>query len=320
MSDTIERVIIIGSGPAGHTAAIYAARAEMSPLMFEGFLAGGVAAGGQLTTTTDVENYPGFPEGIGGPAMMDLLRAQSQRYGTRIVTETISEIDLSQRPFVVRSEGGDEYRSRALIIATGATARRLGLPGEETYWQKGISACAVCDGALPVYRNHPLVVIGGGDTACEEASFLTKFGSRVHQLVRRDVLRASMTMQRRVMENPKIEIHWNTAAFEAVGDGSLLSGVRTRNKVSGEEGKIDAHGLFYAIGHQPNTELLNGGLKMDDSGYVITAADSTRTSVEGVFAAGDVQDRVYRQAVTAAGSGCMAALEAERWLSEQGID
>ena len=315
--DGIKRVVIIGSGPAGHTAAIYAARAEMSPLMFEGFMAGGVAAGGQLTTTTDVENYPGFPEGIVGPAMMDLFRAQSQRYGTQIRTETISEIDLSQRPFRLRSETGDEFLTQALIIATGATARRMGLPGEETYWQKGISACAVCDGALPIYRNQPLVVIGGGDSACEEASFLTKFGSRVHQLVRRDVLRASKTMQRRVLENPIIEIHWNSDATEAVGDGSLLTGVRVRNNRSGEEGLIAARGLFYAIGHQPNTAFLDGWLKMDKSGYVITAADSTRTSVEGVFAAGDVQDKVYRQAVTAAGSGCMAALEAERWLAEQ---
>lgn len=313
----IEHVIIIGSGPAGHTAAVYAARAELNPLMFEGFMAGGVAAGGQLTTTTEVENYPGFAEGIMGPALMDEMRKQSVRLGTRIKTATVDSIDMSQRPFKVVS-GKKEFFAKTVIIATGATAKRLGLPGEDDYWQRGMSACAVCDGALPIFRDKPLVVIGGGDSACEEASYLAKFGSKVTMLVRRDELRASKAMQKRVFENEKIEIMWNTNATEVTGDGKLLSHVKVRNNKSGEEHTIEAGGLFYAIGHKPNTDFLNGQVDHDDTGYLITEGKSTATNVKGVFAAGDVQDKTYRQAVTAAGSGCMAALEAEKFLAEHG--
>ncbi len=310
-----ERVIIIGSGPAGHTAAVYAARADLEPLMFEGFMAGGVAAGGQLTTTTDVENFPGFPQGIEGPELMDAMREQSVRFGTRIKTETVDSVDLSARPFKVTA-GSTTYTAETVIIATGATAKRLDLPGEDQYWQRGMSACAVCDGALPIFRDKPLVVIGGGDSACEEASYLAKFGSSVTMLVRRDVLRASKAMQKRVFDNPKINIMWNTNAVEVLGDGKLLNQVRVTNNKTGEEQTLDAGGLFYAIGHEPNTGFLAGQLSMDETGYVITEGKSTATNVPGVFACGDVQDKTYRQAVTAAGTGCMAALEAERFLSE----
>jgi thioredoxin reductase (NADPH) len=312
----VENVIIIGSGPAGHTAAVYNARAELSPLMFEGFMAGGVAAGGQLTTTTDVENYPGFPDGILGPELMMKMREQSIKYGTTIKTETVDSVDLSERPFTVKAPSG-EYKAKALIIATGAIAKRLHLPGEETYWQKGISACAVCDGALPIFREKPLVVIGGGDSACEEATYLAKFGSSVKMLVRRDEMRASKIMQERVLENPKIEVIWNTVATAVEGE-NLLTTVKIKNKVTGEEGAIEANGLFYAIGHRPNTDFLSGQVEMDEQNYIITEGKSTATTVPGVFACGDVQDKVYRQAVTAAGTGCMAALEAEKFLVEQG--
>ena len=312
-----EKVIIIGSGPAGHTAAIYAARANLSPLLFEGFMAGGVAAGGQLTTTTDIENFPGFPEGIGGPLLMDNMRAQAVQCGTRILTETVSEIDLKSNPKRVVADSG-EFFAHTIIIATGATAKRMDIPGEKQFWQRGISACAVCDGGLPMFRNKPLVVIGGGDTACEEAAYLSKFASTVHLLVRRDELRASKAMQKRIFENPKITIHWSTEALEAIGTKSLES-VRIRNKVTASEQILEAGGLFFAIGHQPNTAFLSGQLPTDDVGYLITQPDSTATALPGVFAAGDVKDKIYRQAVTAAGSGCMAALEAERWLAETGI-
>lgn len=316
MAETIiEKIIVVGSGPAAHTAAIYAARAELQPLMFEGFMAGGVAAGGQLTATTEVENFPGFPEGISGPDLMIRMREQAVKYGTRIVTETVERVDLSGPPHKVVA-AGKEYSARSVVIATGATARRLAIPGEEGYWQKGISACAVCDGALPIFRQKSLVVIGGGDTACEEASFLTKFASKVYMLHRRDELRASKAMQKRVLENPKIEVVWNTVAVEAVGE-TFLSGVKARNVKTGEERLIEASGLFYAIGHTPNTGFLGGQLATDEVGYlVLPQPGSTGTAVAGVFACGDVQDRVFRQAVTAAGSGCMAALEAERYLSE----
>lgn len=310
-----EKVIIIGSGPAAHTAAIYAARADLSPLLFEGFMAGGVAAGGQLTTTTEVENYPGFPEGIQGPELMMQMRAQSEHHGTRIRTETVDSVDLSSRPYTVKT-GSDEYRTETLIIATGATAKRMQLPGEDTLWQRGISACAVCDGALPIFRNNPLVVVGGGDSACEEASYLAKFGSSVTMLVRRDQMRASKAMQKRVQRNEKINILWNTVPVAALGE-QKLERVRIKDKVSGEEREIEASGLFYAIGHKPNTDFLAGQLEMDEAGYLITEPDSTKTGVPGVFAAGDVKDKVWRQAVTAAGMGCMAALEAERLLAAE---
>jgi thioredoxin reductase (NADPH) len=313
----VEKLIIVGSGPAAHTAAIYAGRAELSPLLFEGFMAGGVAAGGQLTTTTEVENFPGFPESVGGPELMDKMRAQSERYGARIITDTVTSVDLSSRPFKISVDGKDHF-AHALIVATGATAKRLHLPGEETYWQKGMSACAVCDGALPVFRNQPLVVIGGGDTACEEATFLTKFGSTVYMLVRRDEMRASKAMQNRVNSNPKIKIMWNTVATEVVGE-QFLTGVRVKDVKTNEERLLEARGLFYAIGHEPNTAFLGGQLQSDETGYLVTKPDSTITNVAGVFACGDVKDKVYRQAVTAAGSGCMAALEAERYLGDQKI-
>lgn len=315
MSDRVEKLVIVGSGPAGHTAAIYSSRADLSPLMFEGFMAGGVAAGGQLTTTNDVENYPGFPEGINGPEMMDLFRRQSLRFGTRIITETVEQVDLSRRPFRVTASSG-ETLTETLIVATGATARRLGIPGEELFWQQGISACAVCDGALPIFRNKVLMVIGGGDTAVEEATHLTKFGTEVIVVHRRDTLRASKIMQQRLLSHPKIRMRWDSVAEEALGDDALKS-VRIRNVKSNETHVVEAEGLFYAIGHVPNTGFLDGQLELDDTGYVVTSPGTTRTSVEGVFAAGDVQDKVWRQAVTAAGTGCMAALEAERFLTEQ---
>lgn len=314
MSDRVEKLVIVGSGPAGHTAAIYSARADLSPLMFEGFMAGGVAAGGQLTTTNDVENYPGFPEGINGPEMMDLFRRQSVRFGTRILTETVEKVDLSRRPFRVTASSG-ETLTETLIVATGATARRLGIPGEELFWQQGISACAVCDGALPIFRNKVLMVIGGGDTAVEEATHLTKFGTEVIVVHRRDTLRASKIMRQRLLSHPKIRMRWDSVAEEALGDDALKS-VRIRNVKSNETAVVEAEGLFYAIGHIPNTGFLDGQLELDDAGYIVTTPGTTRTSVEGVFAAGDVQDKVWRQAVTAAGTGCMAALEAERFLTD----
>jgi thioredoxin reductase (NADPH) len=313
VSEVVEKVVIIGSGPAGHTAAIYAARANLNPVMFEGFMAGGVAAGGQLTTTTEVENFPGFPEGIDGTKLMDHMRAQSERFGTRIHTETVTRIDMSKRPFRVVSDEREVF-AHTVIISTGATAKRLFLPGETSYWQKGISACAVCDGALPIYRQKPLVVIGGGDTACEEAGYLTKFASKVYVVHRRHELRASAIMAKRLLDNPKVEMVWDSEAIETLGDGRFLTGVKVKNVKTGAERLLEAAGLFYAIGHVPNTEFLAGQLTLDDTGYVVTKPGTTQTSVEGVFACGDVQDKVWRQAITAAGTGCMAALEAERLL------
>ncbi len=308
----MENLIIIGSGPAGHTAAIYAARARLNPLMFEGMFAAGVAAGGQLTTTTDVENYPGYLE-ISGPALMDKMRAQSLHCGTRIVTETVEKVNLSQRPFKVWA-GGQEYQANALIVSTGATAKRMHLPGEENLWQKGISACAVCDGALPFFRNKVLAVVGGGDSAVEEATFLTKFASKVLMIVRRDVLRASKVMQERAKNNLKIEIMFNTIPLEVLGDKSV-TGLKIKNALTNVETTLDVGGLFYAIGHLPNTGFLEGQLELDETCYIKTKPGSTKTNVEGVFAAGDVQDKIYRQAVTSAGTGCMAALDAEHFLS-----
>jgi len=310
----METVVIIGSGPAAHTAAIYAARAKLNPLVYEGLLAAGVAAGGQLTTTTDVENYPGFPNGILGPELMERMRSQSLRCGARIETVTIDKVDLKSRPFKVFARD-KVIETKTLIIATGATAKRLGVPGEERLWQKGISACAVCDGALPIFRNKHLVVVGGGDSAVEEASFLTKYASQVTLLVRRDSLRAAKVMQERLFANKKIKILWNTILLEVLGD-QQLSGVRMKNVKTNEETILNVGGLFYAIGHLPNTAFLEGQLERDEAGYIKTKPGTTVTNVHGVFACGDVQDKVYRQAVTAAGTGCMAALDAERFLAE----
>ncbi|MFA9469256.1 MAG: thioredoxin-disulfide reductase [Deltaproteobacteria bacterium] len=310
------RVLIIGSGPAAHTAAIYAARAELSPVLFEGFMAGGIAAGGQLTTTTDVENFPGFPEGIMGPELTDRFRAQSERFGTTIHTETINEIDLSSRPFCFKADS-QEGSADSVIIATGATAKRLDIAGanDGELWQKGISACAVCDGALPAFRNQPLAVIGGGDSAVEEASFLTKYGSTVYIVHRRDELRASKIMQQRALENPKIEMLWSHTVTQAKG-ADFLEAIRVKDLKTDQERDIPVAGLFFAIGHTPNTAFLNGQIDTDEQGYIVTKADSTQTNIPGVFAAGDVQDKKWRQAITAAGTGCMAALEAEHFLAD----
>ncbi|EMJ97012.1 MULTISPECIES: thioredoxin-disulfide reductase [unclassified Leptospira] len=310
------KVVIIGSGPAGHTAAIYAARANLNPVMYEGFMAGGIAAGGQLTTTTEVENFPGFPEGIDGTQLTNLFRAQSEKYGTKIITQTITKVDFSKRPFRLWSD--DELiEAETVIIATGATAKRMFIPGEDSYWQKGISACAVCDGALPIYRNKELAVVGGGDSAVEEAAHLTKFASKVYLIHRRDSLRASKIMQKRATTHPKIEIIWNTTVEGAQGNGNQLTSLSVKELTTGKTKELPVGGLFYAIGHKPNTEIFEGQLDLDETGYIKTVPGTTRTSVEGVFAAGDVQDKTYRQAITAAGSGCMAALEAERWLEAQ---
>ena len=310
------RVLIIGSGPAAHTAAIYAARAELSPVLFEGFMAGGIAAGGQLTTTTDVENFPGFPEGIMGPELTDRFRAQSERFGTTIHTETINEIDLSSRPFCFKADS-QEGSADSVIIATGATAKRLDIAGanDGELWQKGISACAVCDGALPAFRNQPLAVIGGGDSAVEEASFLTKYGSTVYIVHRRDELRASKIMQQRALENPKIEMLWSHTVTQAKG-AEFLEAIRIKDLKTDQERDIPVAGLFFAIGHTPNTAFLNGQIDTDEQSYIVTKPDSTQTNIPGVFAAGDVQDKKWRQAITAAGTGCMAALEAEHFLAD----
>lgn len=313
MQNKIEQLIIIGSGPAGHTAAIYAARANLQPLMLEGDMAGGVAAGGQLTTTTEVENFPGFPSGIMGNQLMQAMREQSIHHGTRILTQTVTKVDLTCRPFRVLTDEG-EFFAKALIIATGATAKRLGVIGEETFWNIGISACAVCDGALPMFRGKELVVVGGGDTAAEEANYLSKFASRVTIVHRRKELRASKAMQAKLISNPKISFLWNHVVEAAKGQTGLQS-LTVKNVETNETRDIEASGLFYAIGHRPNTEFLNGQLVLNDTGYIMTNPGTAETSVPGVFAAGDVQDYRWRQAITAAGSGCIAALQAEHFLS-----
>jgi len=314
---TVENIVIIGSGPAGYTAAIYAGRANLKPFMFEGFQAGGLP-GGQLMTTTEVENFPGFPEGITGPALMDRMKAQAVRWGAELVMEDVTAVDFRQRPFVIRSSER-EVLAHSVIIATGATARRLGLPSEAQYWNRGVSACAICDGATPIFRNQELVVIGGGDTAAEESLYLTKYGDRVHLLVRSDKMRASKAMQDRVLKNPRITVHWDSEAVDMYGENGLMTGVKLRDRRSGAITDLPARGLFYAIGHLPNTAIFAGQIDLDETGYIKTKPHGVETNVAGVFAAGDVQDHEYRQAVTAAGTGCMAALLAERWLSAQDL-
>ncbi|OAQ83308.1 thioredoxin reductase [Purpureocillium lilacinum] len=303
----------------------YRGRVPGQTVMYEGFMANGTAAGGQLTTTTEVENYPGFPKGIMGQELMvlpllpqDNMRAQSERFGTEIITDTVTKLDLSARPFKYSTEFSPEetHTADAVVIATGASARRLNLPGEDKYWQNGISACAVCDGALPIFRNKPLYVIGGGDSAAEEATFLTKYASKVVVLVRRDVLRASKTMAHRLLNHPKAEVRFTSAATEVRGgEDGLMSHLVVKNSATGEEEVVEASGLFYAIGHDPATALVKGQLDMDEDGYIKTKPGTTMTSIEGVFAAGDVQDKRYRQAITS--TGCMAALEAEHFLADQ---
>lgn len=315
MSD-VKNVVIIGSGPAGHTAAIYAARADLSPFMYEGYMMGG-SAGGQLTTTTDVENYPGFPEGIDGPELMQLFRKQAERFGTGMVRQDVIEVDFSKRPFRIKSDE-TEVLANSVIISTGATAKRMGVPSEEKMWNNGMSACAVCDGALPMFRNQPLMVIGGGDTAVEEGTFLTKFASKVYLVHRRDELRASKIMQERALENEKLEIIWDTVFEDALGE-DYVTGAKIKNVKTSEVKELEVAGIFYAIGHTPNTSVFKDQIDLDEKGYITLKPGTQETSVEGIFAAGDVHDQKYRQAITAAGTGCAAALEAERWLAENGL-
>ena len=307
------KAVIIGSGPAGYTAAIYAARAMLQPILFEGFMSG--IAGGQLMTTTDVENFPGFPEAVTGPALMAKMRSQAERFGTEVVTEDVVSVDCSSRPFLVKSSSR-EVLAHAVIVATGAMAKRLDVKGtrEGEFWQKGVSACAVCDGALPIFRNKDLYVIGGGDSAMEESLYLTRYGSRVFIVHRRDALRASKIMADRALHHPKITILWNSIVEEVRGD-TLVRSIVIKNVKTGALETRPASGLFFAVGHEPNSAFLGNQLDLDQNGYIKVAPGSCRTSVPGIYAAGDVQDHVYRQAVTAAGTGCMAALEIERELA-----
>lgn len=307
-----EKVIIIGSGPAGYTAAVYAARANLKPLMFQG-----EEVGGQLTTTTDVENFPGFPEGIMGPEMMALFEKQAKRFGTRMIPSNVTKIDTTKRPFKIWV-GDKEWTTESVIVSTGASAKYLGLEDERKYLGRGVSACATCDGAF--FRDVPVCIVGGGDTAMEEAMFLTRFSSKVYLVHRREDFRASKIMSDRVKAHPKIQIMWNSELKEIIGDGKMVKGVKIYNNKTKETAQLDLEGVFIAIGHKPNTEIFDPKqIKMDEQGYIVTKPDSTYTTVEGVFACGDVQDSHYRQAITAAGSGCMAAIDAERWLEDQGL-
>jgi len=300
--------LIIGSGPAGYTAAIYAARAELKPILYTG-----LQPGGQLTITTEVENFPGYPEGVQGPEMMEQFKQQAERFNVDIRWGIITEVDFSQRPFKVVADDGKEIIAETVIIATGASARWLGLESEQKYNGFGVSACATCDGYF--FRGQDVAVVGGGDTAAEEATYLAKLCNKVYLVHRRDELRASKAMQKKVLETPNIEVVWDHVPLEILGDGKVVTGVQVKNVKTNAEKKLEIDGFFVAIGHVPNTSIFTGQLEMDNNGYLITKNDSTYTSVEGVFACGDVQDHVFRQAVTAAGSGCMSAIEAERFLS-----
>ncbi|KAJ8570474.1 hypothetical protein K7X08_037446 [Anisodus acutangulus] len=314
----IENLVIIGSGPAGYTAAIYAARANLKPVVFEGFQAGGVP-GGQLMTTTEVENFPGFPEGITGPDLMDRMRRQAERWGAELYQEDVEFIDVKNTPFTVQSSER-KVKCHSIIVATGANARRLGLPREDEFWSRGISACAICDGASPLFKGQVLAVVGGGDTATEEAIYLTKYARHVHLLVRKDQLRASRAMQDRVFNNPNITVHFNTETVDVVSNPKgQMSGILIRKADTQEDSVLEAKGLFYGIGHSPNSQLLEGQVELDSSGYILVKEGTANTSVEGVFAAGDVQDHEWRQAITAAGSGCVAALSVERYLTSKNL-
>lgn len=307
MSETnIENVIIIGSGPAGLTSAVYTARANLKPLMIEG-----EEAGGQLMLTTEVENFPGFDHGITGTALISVMRKQAERFGTRFITKNVTKVDLSKRPFAV-TVGKDQYLAKTIIISTGASAKWLGLPSERKYMNRGVSACATCDGAF--FKNVEVAVVGGGDTAMEEANFLTRFASKVYLIHRRDSFRASKIMIERAQQNPKIEIVYNTEVSEVSGDDKGMHGLILKDTVNGETREMKVQGLFLAIGHKPNTDLFKGVITLDETGYIQTQPGTSYTNVPGVFAAGDVQDHVYRQAITAAGTGCMAGIDAERWL------
>lgn len=313
----MENIIIIGSGPAGYTAALYTGRADLAPLCFEGDIYQGMMPGGQLMTTTEVENYPGYPEGITGPEMMAEFKKQAERFGARFEQKTVTKVDVSAHPFKVYV-GEEVHETKVIIVATGATAKYLGLESEQTFMNRGVSACATCDGAVPRFRNKPLVVVGGGDTAMEEAIFLTKFASTVHIVHRRDEFRASKIMAKRAIEHPKIKVEWFSTVDEVLGnDKDGVTGVRLKDVRTGETRELECAGYFCAIGHKPNSDLFTGILDMNEAGYLITKPDSTYTKVEGLFACGDVQDSIYRQAITAAGSGCMAAIDATRWLEAQ---
>jgi thioredoxin reductase (NADPH) len=304
------KCLIIGSGPAGYTAAIYAARADLKPIVYQG-----LQPGGQLTITTEVENFPGYPEGITGPEMMEQLKKQAERFGTDVRWGIVTEVDFSEKPYKITADDGKKILAETVIIATGASAKWLGIESEKKYNGQGVSACATCDGFF--YRGKDVAIVGGGDTAAEEATYLAKLCNKVFMIVRRDELRASKAMQEKVFNTPNIEVLWNHSTKEILGNFSGVNGVLLTNNKTGEEKQIDIHGFFVAIGHSPNTELFKGQINLDEMDYIITTPGSTKTNIEGVFAAGDVQDHHYRQAITAAGSGCMAAIEAERFLSSK---
>jgi thioredoxin reductase (NADPH) len=307
------KVLIIGSGPAGYTAAIYAARAGLNPVLFTGG-----QPGGQLTITNEVENFPGYPEGINGPQMMMDLQKQAERFGTKVIYGMVTGVDFSKYPLQVTVDEKDVYVAESVIVSTGASAKYLGIPSEETFANKGVSACAVCDGYF--YRGKEVAVVGAGDSAAEESTYLSKLCSKVHLIVRRDEMRASKIMQQRVLNTPNIEIHWNTETEEIVGDTNGVTGVRILNNKTGEKKVIPIQGFFLAIGHKPNTDIFEGQLDKDEAGYVKVIPGTTKTNVEGVFAVGDVADKVYRQAITAAGSGCMGALDAEKFLAAKEME